>query len=300
MDLLAAMRAFRQVVACGSFSAAADAMDLSHTAVSRQISALERHLGAQLLNRTTRRLALTEAGHHYHRHCLDILDRVDEAERAAASLQARPAGMLRVNAPMAFANLEMGRWLPDFLSRFPDIKVDLVGNDRFVDLIAEEFDVGLRISRGLPDSSLVAKRLSASDMAVVASPDYLRRRGAPAAPEELAVHNVLTYSLALQTSELVFAAPDGQWRRVAVSGNLQANTGMVVCDAARAGLGIAVSATFVVHQDLREGRLVRLLPEYRLPARELYAVYPQNRHLSPKVRAFVDFAADYYAMPRWD
>jgi len=300
MDQFTAMRIFRQVVEQGGFSAAAEALDISHTVVSRQIRQLEQALGAQLLNRTTRRLALTEVGQEYYRRCIDILEQVDEATRAVAHHQARPAGTLRINAPMAFGTLELSKWLPQFLAQYPEIGVDIVCNDRFVDLIAEEFDVGLRITRTLPDSTLVAKKLTQSDMVLVAAPSYLERHGRPETLEDLSRHNYMAYSLALQTTELSFADCHGAIHQVSVSGNFQANTGMVVSDAVRAGLGITASATFVVHEDLRSGAMVPILPEYQLQPRDLYVVYPQNRHMSPKVRAFVDFVTQYYAQPRWD
>jgi len=299
MDQLAAMRIFRRVVESGGFSAAADALDISHTVVSRQVRQLEELLGAQLLNRTTRRFSLTEVGQLYYQRCIDIIDQVEDAARVVSHHHARPAGVLRINAPMVFGTLEMPNWLPQFMQAYPELKVDLVCNDRFVDLISEEFDVGLRITRALPDSTLVAKRLAVSDMALVATPAYLEKHGTPREPKDLQQHNFLAYSLALQTTELVFTGPDGREQMVSLSGNVQANTGLIVCAAARAGMGITASATFVVHEDLRRGALVEVLPEYRLQSRDLYVLYPQNHHLSPKVRAFVDFLTDYYATPRW-
>ncbi|MEO5932904.1 MAG: LysR family transcriptional regulator, partial [Duganella sp.] len=158
MDQLAALRALRRVVELGSFTKAGAALGVSHTAVSRHVSHLEAHLGAQLLNRTTRRFALTEAGQRYYDASRQILDALDAADRAAAEQQARPAGSLRINAPMAFGALELAAWLPQFLARYPELRIDLVCNDRIVDLIEDGFDVALRLSRGLPDSTLIARR----------------------------------------------------------------------------------------------------------------------------------------------
>jgi len=299
MDQLAAMRIFRRVVESGGFSAAAEALDISHTAVSRQVRQLEDVLGAQLLNRTTRRFSLTEVGQLYYQRCVDIIDQVEDAARSVSHHQARPAGVLRINAPMVFGTLEVPNWLPQFMQAYPELKVDLVCNDRFVDLISEEFDVGLRITRSLPDSTLVAKRLTTSEMALVASPAYLKEHGVPREPKDLLNYNYLAYSLALQTTELVFVGTDGAQQMVSLSGNVQANTGLIVCAAARAGMGITASATFVVHDDLKRGDLVEVLPEYRLQARDLYVLYPQNHHLSPKVRVLVDFLTAYYDTPRW-
>jgi DNA-binding transcriptional LysR family regulator len=299
MDQLAALRAFRRVVELGSFTAAGDALGVSHTIVSRQVRQLESHLGAQLLNRTTRRFALTDAGRDYYEASRHVLDTLDDADRAIGRHQAAPSGTLRINAPMAFGTLELAEWLPRFVARYPALQVDLVCNDRIVDLIEEGFDVALRLTRDLPDSTLVARRLARSDVIAVASPDYLRRHGTPNTPDDLARHNCLCYTLAERPFEWAFISPDGTAAAVQVSGNLRANTGVALRSAALAGLGIAASASFIVHEDLRRGDLVRVLPDFPMRPRELHVLYPHGRHLSPKVRAFVDFAADIYRQPGW-
>ncbi|SFM54941.1 LysR family transcriptional regulator [Rugamonas rubra] len=300
MDQLAAMRALRRVVELGSFTAAADALGISHTIVSRQVRQLEQQLGAQLLNRTTRRLVLTGAGKDYYEASRQILDAIDDADRAVGQHQARPTGSLRINAPMAFGTLELANWLPQFIARYPELNIDLVCNDRIVDLIEEGFDVALRLTRDLPDSTLVAKRLASSQVMLVASPAYLREHGAPAVPSDLLRHNCLTYTLAERPNEWSFTSADGARETVAVKGNLRANTGIALRTAALAGTGIATTASFIVHEDVRRGELVRVLCDYTIRPRELYVLYPQNRHLSPKVRAFVDFASALYQQRDWD
>ena len=295
MDQLAALRALRRVVELGSFTAAADALGISHTIVSRQVRQLEEHLGAQLLNRTTRRFALTDAGRDYYESIREVLDLLDDADRNAGRHQAEPTGTLRVNAPMAFGTIEVAQWLPGFLARHPGLKVDLVCNDRMVDLIEDGFDVALRLARSLPDSTLVARRLAASQVLLVASPDYLRKHGAPATPADLAQHNCLVYTAAARASEWILVGPDGTEHAVAVRGTLQANTNIALRAAAVAGVGVANAAAFIVREELERGTLVEVLPGYRPKPRELYALYPQSRHLSPKVRAFVDYAAGIYA-----
>jgi DNA-binding transcriptional LysR family regulator len=294
MDQLAALRALRRVVELGSFTAAADAMGISHTIVSRQIRQLEEHLGVQLLNRTTRRFALTDAGRDYYEASRQILDALDDADRNVGRHQVRPAGTLRINAPMAFGTLELSQWLPGFMAEYPELQVDLVCNDRMVDLIEEGFDIGLRLARSLPDSTLVARRLASSPVVVVASPDYLRQHGAPPTPDDLTQHNCLIYTQAARPAEWTFIGPDGAERTVSVRGTLQANTSVALRGAAVAGLGIINAASFIVQEELNRGDLVPVLPEWQPPPRELFALYPQNRHLSPKVRAFVDFAAAHY------
>ncbi|RJF97465.1 LysR family transcriptional regulator [Noviherbaspirillum saxi] len=299
MDQLNALKAFCRVVEAGSFSAAAAELKVSHTLISRQVRQLETLLGARLLNRTTRRLALTEAGHAYHERARRILAELLEADLAVSHHHAAPRGVLRVNAPMAFGTLDLALWLPRFMTRYPDLRVDLVCNDRNVDLIEDGFDVGIRLARDLPDSSLVAKALASIPAMLVASPLYLSRCGMPVAPAQLTDHNCLTYTMVPRPQEWSFTAPDGQPLTVTVKGSLQANTGVALRHAALEGIGIATTAPFIVHEDLAQGRLVQVLSDSPMRPRTLYAVYPHNRHLSPKVRAFVDFAADIYRAPAW-
>lgn len=299
MDQLSALKAFCRVVEAGGFSAAAAALNVSHTVMSKQVRQLETHLGAQLLHRTTRKLALTEAGHTYYAYARRILDELEEADLAITHHHATPRGTLRINAPMAFGKLDMALWLPDFLARYPELKVDLVCNDRYVDLIEEGFDVAIRLAREMPDSTLMARKLAISPTLLVASPSYLAQHGTPKTPQDLARHNCLTYTLVPKPNEWSFSTPDGGNISVTVSGTLQANTGVVLRSAALAGTGIATTATFIVHEDLARGALVEVLPDYKLRARDLYAVYPHNRHLSPKVRAFIDFATEIYRHPKW-
>ena len=299
MDQLSALKAFCRVVEAGSFSAAAAELNVSHTVMSKQVRQLENLLGVQLLNRTTRRLALTEAGHTYYEHSRRVLDELQLADLAVTHHQATPRGTLRINAPMAFGTLDMAQWLPRFMARYPELKIDLVCNDRFVDLIDEGFDVALRLAREMPDSTLMAKRLATASTMLVASPSYLKQRGMPTTPLDLLQHNVLTYTLVQKPNEWAFVTPDGNHTAVTVSGSLQSNTGIVLRTAALADAGIATTASFIVHEDLARGTLVPVLPGYTMRARELYAVYPQNRHMSPKVRAFIDFAAEIYRTPDW-
>lgn len=300
MDQLAAMRALRRVVELGSFTAAADALGVSHTIVSRQISQLETRLGAQLLNRTTRRFALTAAGQDYYEASRHILDALDDADRAVGQHQARPSGTLRINAPMAFGTQELAHWLPRFIADYPELRIDLVCNDRFVDLIEDGFDVGLRLTRSLPDSTLIAKRLASSRVLLVASPDYLKRQGAPQTPQDLLQHNCLIYTQGAKPQDWTFTGPDGEELTVTVKGIMQANTGIALRSFALAGSGITATASFIVHEDLRRGELLQVLPDYAMRPRELYALYPRNRHLSPKVRVFIDFAARLYQQRDWD
>lgn len=300
IDQLAALRALRGVVELGSFTAAAESLGVTHTAVSRQIKQLEAMLGAQLLNRNTRRFALTAAGKQYYEASRQILDALDEADRAVGQHQARPSGSLRINAPMAFGTLELAAWLPRFIAQYPGLQVDLVCNDRIVDLIEDGFDVALRLTRELADSTLIARRLASSGLLLAASPVYLQQHGTPSTPDALRQHNCLAYTQAARPHDWTFADVGGIVHTVTVQGNLQANTSIALRAAALAGLGIVNAASFILHDDVQRGALVKLLPAYTQQPRELYALYPQNRHLSPKVRAFVDFAAEHYRQQRWE
>ena len=300
MDQLAALRALRRVVELGSFTAAGEALGVSHSIVSRQIRQLENQLGAQLLNRTTRRFALTAAGHDYYLASRDILDALDAADRAVALHQAQPSGSLRINAPMAFGTLELATWLPDFARQYPHIHLDLVCNDRIVDLLDDGFDVALRLARGLPDSTLVARQLASSRTVAVAAPAYLARHGHPATPQDLAQHNCLMYSSGDKPAEWLFMDAAGASHKVAIQGSLQANTSVALREAAVGGMGIVGAAAFIVRDALRSGQLVQVLPGYTLLPRTLYALYPHSRLLSPKVRVFIDFAVQYYQERHWD
>lgn len=291
MDQFTAMKAFRAVVEAGGFTAAAEAMDVSHTVVSRHVKQLETALGVQLLNRTTRRFALTQAGQTYYEHSRQILDQVEAAALLVAQHQVEPTGLLRINAPMSFGVEALAQWLPAFLDAHPRVRVDLVCNDRFVDLIEEGFDVGLRLAYSLSDSTLIVKRLASFEEWWVASPAYLRQHGTPAVPADLRVHQCLNYSLAGKAGQPSFTAQDGSVHTVDVGGRLQANSGIVLRAAALAGTGLAASPEFLVREQVARGELVRVLAGFSQQRLNLYALYPQNRHLSPKVRAFVDFAA---------
>ncbi|MDR2307541.1 MAG: LysR family transcriptional regulator [Paucimonas sp.] len=299
MDQFSAMQTFRRVVDLGSFSAAAEQAGMSHTVLSRQVRNLERHLGSQLLNRTTRRLQMTEAGVLFYRHCVQILEQMQAMSLELSEHQQQPTGTLRLSVASAFGELELGRWLPDFVERHEKLQIELNCTDRFVDLLEEEVDVCLRVTDHLPDSSLVARRLAASEVILVAAPSYLERHGTPDTPDRLAEHPLLGYTR-LQHPQRLRLARAAAWQDVLMPQRLSANSPMALRAAAIGGVGIASFDRFIVHDALQDGRLVRVLADWQLPARSLYAVYPQNRYLPPKVRAFLDYVQTYYATPRWD
>jgi len=299
MDPFSAMQTFRRVVDLGSFSAAASQAGVSHTVLSRQVKHLERHLGTQLLTRTTRRLHLTEAGALFYRHCVQILEQMQTMTLELSEHQQQPSGTLRLGVATAFGELELGRWLPDFIERHPLLQIELNCSDRFVDLLEEEIDVCLRVTDHLPDSSLVARRLASSEVLLVAAPRYVERHGMPTTPEELANHPLLGYSQLLHPQRLQLTGADGEQRGILMPRRLSANSPMALRAAAIGGLGIASFDRFIVHDALQDGRLVPVLENWKLPARSLYAVYPQSRYLAPKVRALLEYVQGYYAQPRW-
>jgi len=302
VDKLAAIHAFRRAIELGSFRAAAQDLGRSNAAVSKQIGDLEAALGATLIARTTRRLAPTEVGQAYYERCARILDDLAEAETAVASLQSAPRGLLRVNVPMSFGLLHLAPALPAYMRSCPEVRVDLVMNDRAVDLLEEGFDVAVRVRTSLPDSSLIARRLAPVRRVVCAAPDYLAQHGCPERPEDLVRHRCLIYSLSTSPTDWTFALPgEGRLLTVTVPPFFIANSSIALRDALLAGSGIALVPTFVVGPDLSEGRLRPVLQDYEISPHSMYALYPSVRHLSPKVRSFVDFLVERYGdKPYWD
>ncbi|AXM96453.1 LysR family transcriptional regulator [Pseudomonas plecoglossicida] len=299
MDQFSAMQTFRRVVDLGSFSAAASQAGVSHTVLSRQVKQLEQHLGTQLLTRTTRRLHLTEAGALFYRHCVQILEQMQAMTLELSEHQQQPSGTLRLGVATAFGELELARWLPDFVERHPLLQIELQCSDRFVDLLEEQIDVCLRVIDHLPDSSLVARRLASSEVMLVAAPRYLERHGLPTTPEALASHPLLGYSQLLHPQRLQLTGACGEQCDILMPRRLSANSPMALRAAAIGGLGIASFDRFIVHDALLDGRLVPVLENWKLPARSLYAVYPQSRYLAPKVRALLDYVQAYYSQARW-
>ena len=300
MDRLAAIEAFVRVAEAQSFSQAARRLRSSKSAVSRNVGALEFELGVRLFHRTTRSLTLTEAGRGYFERATRILADLEEANLAVSQLQSAPRGRLRVSAPMSFGFLHLAPALPDFLARYPEVAVDLAMNDRFVDLIDEGFDVAVRIG-AMEDSSLIARKVAPIRRVVCASAAYFNSRGLPLSPDDLKGHECLLNSNIASSQEWRFTALDGKSWPVEVKGRLSANNGDALRAAALKGLGIVNLPTFIVGGDLQAGALVTALDKFITQDMALSAVYPHSRHLSPKVRAFVDFLADRFGpRPYWD
>lgn len=296
MDSLGAMELFAKVVQEGSFSAAARSLSLTPSAISKQIGRLEDRLGARLITRTTRSFALTEEGRAFHDRAVRILAEVAEAEQAVSDLHGEPRGTLRVNAPFAFARQHMAPLLPAFLEKHPDLSIDLTCNDRFVDLVDNGVDMAIRIGE-LADSSLMARRLARNRRVVVGSPTYLERKGFPKTPDNLTNYNCVVYTYRALRNDWLLVGPDDVEQTVRVSGNMESNYGDTLYKAVLGDLGLALLPLWMVGQDVKSGRLVDALPGYHAPDSAVYAVYPPGRHLSPKVRRFIDYLAESLAEP---
>lgn len=300
MQNLTDIAVFVKVVELASFTAAAEALDMSQPVVSKAVTRLEEKLGARLLNRTTRRLSLTEAGSELYRRSVRALTEIENAEHEVARFQTEPRGTLRVSAPMSFSILHLGPAVQKFLERFPGVSVELSLDDRQVDLVEEGFDVAIRIGK-LQDSNLVARKIAPCRQLLCAAPAYLARRGTPEMPEDLLEHDCILYSLTSTPREWRFTGPDGASHVVPVNGPLHSNNGLVNRAASVAGGGIVLLPTFYLGDQLRSGELKPILCKFTPQDLAVYAVYPERRNLMPKVRAFVDFlAATFGPQPPWE
>ena len=290
------MLVFARVVQTGSFTTAAAQLGMPKSTVSRKVSELEERLGARLLQRTTRKLSLTDAGRIYYEYSARIAGEVEDAERAVGSLQGTPRGLLRVTAPIAAAWL--GPIVRDFLKRYPEVQLELFCTGRTVDLIEERFDVGIRAG-ALADSTLIAKALGKSKWFLVATPGYLRKRGRPRAPEELTRYDCLLFG-AGQAAASFQLDRAGDRAQVAVSPRMLVSDFDVLYDASIAGLGIACLPAFRCVEDLRVRRFEHVLRDWSVPETSVHVVYPSTRHVSPKVKTFIEHLQAGMTPPPWE
>ncbi|MCG6658828.1 LysR family transcriptional regulator [Halomonas campisalis] len=295
MNLLDAITAFVRVAELGSYTRAAEALDLSRTRLSRQVMALEEHLGVRLLQRTTRRLHLTEAGERYLARAQGILQALEEAEIEVGRGSSEIRGRLRINGPMSFGVRHLAPQVARFMVEHPALEVRLDLNDRRVDLLEEGYDLAIRIG-SLPDSSLVARRLARCRLLLCASPGYLAKHGAPRDLDDLEKHQCLRYRTGLGSGDWQFGG-----RGLAVRGPLESNNGDVLTHAAEAGLGIVQQPSFLITDSLLSGRLVPLLTEEAPLFLDIHGIYPARRHLPAKVERFLDWlAATWGEPPSWE
>ena len=299
MKNLLGMAIFARVAEAKSFSEAARRLGLSKSMVSKEVAKLERSLGARLLNRTTRKLSLTEIGAAFYEHCARMMQEAEEGELLVGRLHREPRGVLKVTAPVAFGTLHVAPALPEFLARYPDVSIDLTISDRLFDLADEGYDLAIRIARE-PPPNVVARPLAPINRVVCATPGYFAKHGEPQTPEDLKGHNCLVYTHANPDLAWRFRAPDGEVT-VPVRGNLTLNDDEALSQAVLGGLGISLLPTFIVGKDLQAGRLQAVLRRYVPSERNVHALYLPNRHLSTKVRVFIDFLLERFAAPAyWD
>jgi DNA-binding transcriptional LysR family regulator len=293
MDNLEDIAVFVKVVDAGSFTGAADALETSQPVVSKSVTRLEQRLGVRLLNRTTRRISLTEAGTELYRKAASALTQLDEAQLDIARYQAEPRGTLRISAPTSFTVLQLRQRLGKFLERHPHVTLDLVLEDHVVDLVEEGYDAAIRVG-ALSSSTLIARRLAPCKQVFCASPKYLERHGAPEVVEDLLKHNCIVYTLGRDARTWRVLGEDGSEIQLPVRGNAYVNSGLLELAFALEGVGIAVLPTFYVGDALREGKLVRVLEQAKLPELGVYLVYPDRRNLLPKLKALLDFLVESF------
>lgn len=293
MNRLLALQVFQQVAELSSFAKAGKRLNLSPSAVSKNIAELEAYTGVRLINRTTRRMALTQEGQLYLEHVLRALDALKEADRTLAFRTSIPAGLLRVSAPMTVALTGLSAALPGFLHRYPDIKLDLHLDDRRVDIVREGFDVAIRGSDRLEDSSLIARKFSAMSHVVCAAPSYFEKNGRPSTPKDLRDHTCVRFSLSGHADVWEFRRA-GQTESVLIDSRYSVTSSLAVRDALCAGFGISLIPRPYVEAHLISGELVSVLEDWTTVETTLYAVYHSRQHLAPKVRAFVDFVVEQF------
>ncbi|MBW8299110.1 MAG: LysR family transcriptional regulator [Hydrogenophaga sp.] len=292
MDHLTGMEVFVRAVDCGSFSAAAEAMQMSSQLVGKHVQKLEQHLGVQLLHRSTRRQSLTDFGRIFYERAKIILAEVETAESMAEETRAVPAGRLRINAPVSFGMRTLSPLLPTFMKLYPEVSVELTLANRAVDLIDEGYDAVFRVGE-LSDSGLIARRLSPYRLALCASPRYLAKAPSLMSPQDLTHHECLGFSHTELRTHWTFEGPDGR-HVVPVTSRLVADHGEPLLCAALEGLGIMLQPLELVHDYIEDGQLVELLPDYKVPTRPLHVLYAPDRRLTPKLRSFLDFVVVHF------
>lgn len=287
MDQINAMKVFRRVIETGSFTAVANEMGITQPTVSKHINSLESYHGTKLMNRSTRQLHPTDTGLMYYERCcliLDELDDIDEQMRAQLSL---PAGTLRVNAPVTFGRLQILPRLWKFLKQYPEVKFDMFMDDNYVDLVKEGIDVAIRIGP-LTDSTLIARKIGIMHRYTVASPEYIKKHGKPETLQDLLQHNCLVYNLLTTRNDWYFQGKKGM-EKIAVHGTFSTNNPDAIRGALLAGLGVAASPDWLVEEDIKQGRLVEIMTDYKPTSLDINAIYPQRRFMPAKVNLFINY-----------
>jgi DNA-binding transcriptional LysR family regulator len=293
MDRLGAIQVFAQVVESGSFAKAAERLGLSTSATSRHVAELEAHLQTRLLNRTTRRVSLTESGRAFYERAVQLLADLQEAEQEAARAAVVPRGTIRLTTSVNFGVRHLAPAIADFLARHAEVRFDVSLSDRVIDLVEEGFDLAVRVGTA-GSENVVARKLGETRLVPCASPQYLSAHPAPKTPEDLAAHNCFTYEYVTPRNVWRFRDASGAERAVRIAGTLHSNNGDLLAEVAARGCGIVFEPAFIVGPEVRAGRLVPLLQEFMPPPVPIYAVYPSRKHLSAKVRSFVDFLVERF------
>lgn len=294
MDRFQSIAAFVSVIENGSFARAAEKLGQSVSAVSRRVAELEEHLDARLLNRTTRRLSLTETGRAFHERAVQLLADLEEAEQGASAGGVTPRGTLKLTAPITYGIRVLAPIVAAFAAKYDQVRVDVDLSDRVVDLVDEGFDLAVRIGE-IRSQFLVARRIGATSLVCCAAPSYLERHGTPRTPDDLARHSCLTYEYAATRHQWRFIGADGGDKVVRIGGPLHANNGRMLAALAVEGAGGVCEPDFILGPDIARGALVPILADWKLPAIAVHVAYPSRRHLSAKVRAFVDYLAERLA-----
>ncbi len=300
MDRLESLESFVAVVESGQFSAAAERLGIGKSVISRRVSELEEYLGVLLIQRTTRRLALTDAGRTFYPRAVQLLEDLAEAEQSVSDAQHALNGRIRLAAPLSFGLMHLAPALNSFMTRHPGVLLDMDFNDSQVDLIQEGVDLALRIGY-LEDSTMVALPLAPIRTVLCASPGYLARYGTPQTPEELMSHQCLCYTNLPEPQKWRLIDSEGGSHSVRVENRMQANNGQIILEAAAAGHGICLSPTFIAYQTILEGRLVPILTDYRIPEATAYAIYPNRRFIPQRVRVLAEYFRELFGeRPYWD
>lgn len=297
MDRFQEMRVYTAVVNAGSFVRAADDLQISKAATSRYVADLEARLGVRLLQRTTRKLSLTEEGEVFYTRCKTLLNELDETEAEITSRAGEASGQLKINAPLSFGLLHLASLWPEFMAKHPKVSLDVTLGDRTIDLIEEGFDLAVRIGE-MPSSSLISRKLGKTRMVLCASPEYVKKQGIPIQPSDLAVLDVISYNLLAMGEDWQFFGPNGGIT-VKVHPRMRTNSGDTCRMAALLGQGIVLQPSFLIGADLASGALVELLPEYRSVELGIYAVYPTRKFVAPKVRLLIDFLVEALRQSNW-
>ncbi|MCG8492237.1 MAG: LysR family transcriptional regulator [Sneathiellales bacterium] len=295
-DILDGMSIFAQVVENEGFSSAAKKLGNSTSYISKEVTKLEQRLGVRLLNRTTRSISLTDMGQEYYIRCRQILEDAEEAERSIQQQQENPQGFLKVSAPISLNQASLVHILPEFMARYPDIRLDIDLSDRFVDVVEEGFDLVIR-GGTLPDSNLVSRLLMMDEAVIIASADYLERYGTPQTPKDLVHHHAIAYSYRKNPNVWDFQEPSGKKYSVNLTPRVYCNNAELQKAFAMQGIGICSVPSFTCRPELASGKLVRILSDYEARSIGVYALYPHRQHLSTKVRVFIDFMKDHLACP---